>query len=332
MKFKDYYQILGVERDASEKDIKQAYRKLAHKYHPDISKDPEGEEKFKDIAEAYATLKDPEKRAEYDSLGRHRPGEEMRPPPEWQARYGDGEANFDDVDLADILSAFANARGGQGMGGMGGRTGMGGMGGMGRGRAQSFPIPGQDYEVTAPVTVQQLHDAGEIDIRLELPEIDEQGVPHRVPRTFRVSIPKGASDGQRLRLNGKGGPGINGGKPGDLYIALALQPDPLYRVEGRNLFIDLPLAPWEAVLGAAVKVPTPAGVVELNVKPGTTAGRRMRLTGRGLPAASGPAGDLFAVVRIEVPPAADARQRELWTELADSASFDPRPNFPKGAH
>ena len=313
MKFKDYYQILGVERGASGTDIKKAYRKLAHKYHPDISKDPKGEERFKEIAEAYATLKDPEKRAEYDNLGRHRPGEEFTPPPEWGQQFGGGNQFYDDVDLADILSAFRHARHG------------------GHRRAEHFPMPGQDYEVTAQVTLEQVYHGGEVELRVELPDYDANGLPHRVPRTFRINLPKGASDGQRLRLPGKGGPGMNGGKPGDLYVALSLAPHPLFQVNGRDLSIDLPLAPWEAVLGAKVRIPTLGGDVELNIQPGTTTGRKLRLAKRGLPKADGGAGDLFAVVRIEVPTVTTARERDLFEQLRQASAFDPRKHFTEGA-
>ena len=308
MEYKDYYQALGVERDASDEDIKKAYRKLAHKYHPDISKDPKGEEKFKEIAEAYATLKDPEKRREYDHLGRRQAGEHFSPPPDWQQHFSAGSSAFDDVDLADILNAFRK----------GGRT------------REHFAMPGQDYEATARVTLEQVFQGGEIEVQATLPQIDEQGLPHRVTRTFRVKIPKGATDGQRLRLAGKGGPGRGGGKDGDLYVRLELAPHPLYRVDGRDLYLDLPLAPWEAVLGAAVEIPTLAGLVELSIKPGTTNGRRLRLPRRGLPSPQGTAGDLYAIVQIEVPATADAAARELYEQLAKVSDFDPRRHLTQG--
>jgi curved DNA-binding protein len=325
MKYKDYYQALGVERDATPDEIKKAYRKLAHQYHPDVSKDPKGEERFKKVAEAYATLKDPEKRREYDSLGRRSQGESFTPPPEWQQHFGAGGGfggggagfgGFDDMDLADILSAFTGARRGDGRS---------------RGR-ENFPVPGQDFEVTVPVTLEQVYRGDEIDVNIEVPEYDEHGLPHRVPRTFRISIPKGATDGQRLRLPGKGGPGRNGGKPGDLYVKLEFKPHPLYRVEGHNLYLDLPLAPWEGALGAKILVPTLGGPVELTIKPGTTTGQRLRLARRGLPKADGSsAGDMYAVVQIEVPKTLTPRERELYEELASVSPFNPRKRFPAGA-
>jgi curved DNA-binding protein len=315
MKYKDYYQALGVDRGASQDEIKKAYRKLAHQYHPDISKDPKGEERFKEVAEAYSTLKDPEKRREYDSLGRRPAGESFTPPPDWQQHFGGGnQSYFDDMDLSDILSAFTGARRGNG-----------------RARGRDFPMPGQDFEVTVPATLEQIYRGDDIDVNVEVPEYDEHGIPHRVPRTFRVHIPKGATDGQRLRLPGKGGPGRNGGRPGDLYVRIALQPHPLYRVEGHDLYLDLPLAPWEGVLGAKVLVPTLGGSVELTIKPGTSTGQRLRLAKRGLPKPDGGAGDLYAVVRIEVPKTVTPREHELYEELAAVSKFNPRKHFPAGA-
>ncbi|HEY4317150.1 MAG TPA: DnaJ C-terminal domain-containing protein [Herbaspirillum sp.] len=314
MKYKDYYETLGVARTASTGDIKKAYRKLAHKYHPDVSKDPRGEEKFKEIAEAYATLKDTEKREEYDNLGRHSAGESFTPPPEWQQQYGGaGASMFDDVDLSDILNAFRSGAG------AGGRAGPGGA----RTHA-AFAMPGEDYSVTVPVSLEKIHLGGETDVSLELPEYDANGLPHRVARTFRVTIPKGAAEGQRLRLAGKGGPGSGGGKAGDLYIVLAIAPHPLYRVSGSDLYIDLMLSPWEAVLGASVEIPTLDGNVELSVKAGTPAGQRLRLAKRGLRKADGSAGNLYAIVQIVVPTDVMPRERELYEQLAAASNFRPR--------
>jgi curved DNA-binding protein len=313
MKYKDYYQALGVDRDASADDIKKAYRKLAHRYHPDISKDADGEEKFKEVAEAYATLKDPEKRQEYDKLGRRPAGEDFAPPPGWQQQYDTGAASFDDVDLADILNAFRS--GGGGAAGRGGEQARG---------WSSFPAAGEDYEVNVTVTLEKVCSGGETDITVEVPEYDEHGLPHRAARTFRVTIPKGATEGQRLRLPGKGGPGRNGGKPGDLYLVLHLAPHALYRVSGRDLYLDLPLAPWEAVLGASVEIPTLGGNVEINIKPGTASGQRLRLAGRGLPSPAGSAGNQYAIVQIEVPKKVSDAERALYEQLAAASSFNPR--------
>ncbi|MCX7173370.1 MAG: DnaJ domain-containing protein [Proteobacteria bacterium] len=311
MKFKDYYQALGVERTATADEIKKAYRKLAHKYHPDISKDPKGEEKFKEIAEAYAALKSPEKRDAYDKLGRRPDGQQFTPPPDWQQQFSTGESGFDDVDLSDLFAAFGRAQRGQ--------------------AREDLPLPGQDYKVTAQVTLEQVFRGEEIEIRAELPEYDQYGLAHRVAHTFRITIPTGAADGQRLRLAGKGGHGLNGGRSGDLFVALALQPHPLYRVSGRDLYLDLPLAPWEAVLGAAVEIPTLGGTVELKVNPGATAGQKLRLAKRGLASADGSVGTLYAVVKIDVPKTVSAAEQGLFEQLAAASDFNPRQHFASGA-
>ncbi|RTZ48160.1 molecular chaperone DnaJ [Candidimonas sp. SYP-B2681] len=313
MKYVDYYKVLGVERNASLADIKKAYRKLAHKYHPDVSKGDNSEEKFKDIAEAYATLKDPEKRAAYDELGRHSQGEEFVPPRQWQQHFHENAADFSDVDLSDLLAAFAAAQHAER-----------------RGRAPP-PTKGPDYEVQVTVTLEQIYRGAETEITVSVPEYDVNGLLHRGPRTFRIHIPKGASDGQRLRLPEKGGSGLRGGKSGDLYIVMSIEPHKLYRVSGNDLYIDLPLTPWEAALGAKVKIPTLGGPVEMTIPPGTVSDRKLRLNKRGLPAANGVQGDLYAVVRIEVPKTLTARERELFSELAKASKFDPRARLYAGA-
>src|SRR5262245_33240720 len=200
MKYKDYYEILGVKRDAGADEIKKAYRKLAQKYHPDVTKDPAGEEKFKEIGEAYETLKDPEKRAAYDQLGTYRPGQDFRPPPDWGAQHGETQFSFDDVDLADLFAGLGRGARGAGQG------------------FREFRMPGQDYEVSAHISLEEAWRGTELELSLTVPEFDDKGMVHRVPRTFRVRIPKGATDGQRLRLAGRGGKGMNGGRDGDLYI------------------------------------------------------------------------------------------------------------------
>ncbi len=307
MKYVDYYQVLGVARDATLDDIKKAYRKLAHKYHPDVSKAPGAEEKFKEVAQAYATLKDAEKRAAYDALGSHPQGQDFTPPPQWQSHFPDGtEENFSDVDLADLLAAFAAAQRG---------------GARGHGR---HPLRGQDFETALPVTLEQIYNGAEAEVSLAIPDYDVQGLPHRVPRTYRVRIPKGAADGQRLRLAGKGGAGFNGGQAGDLYLIITIQPHTTYRLEGRDLYADLTLSPWEAALGGTVQIPTLGGPVEMRIPPNTVADRKLRLSGRGLPAAGGAPGNLYAVVRIDIPKTLTERERDLFKQLAAVSTFNPR--------
>ena len=312
MKFKDYYAILGVDRQASADDIKKRYRILARKYHPDVSKEPEAERRFKEVAEAYATLKDPEKRAAYDQLGTRRPGEDFRPPPEWSTRFGDGAPSFDDMDFADL---FAGLAGRAARGGHGGRRGSGGA------------MRGQDFEVTVPITLEEAYRGTEVSLDLTTTEFDARGVPRRTPRRVTARIPRGPTDGQVLRLPGQGGPGFSGGPDGDVYLTIALRPHSLYRASGRDLYLDLPLAPWEAALGATVEVPTLAGRVELKVPPGTRAGQQLRLAGRGLPAPEGAAGDLHAVVQIALPATLSEREQSLYRELAAASRFDPRRHF-----
>ena len=309
MKYKDYYAALGVDRKASAEDIKKAYRKLARKYHPDVSKERDAEEKFKAMAEAYETLKDPEKRAAYDQLGSHSAGQEFRPPPDWQQHFGEGQASFDDIDLADLFA------------------GLGG-GGHFRTRADpQAPMPGRDYEAGVRITFDQAFHGTEIDIDLTTTELDEHGRPHRSPRRAQVRIPKGVTDGQKLRVPGRGGKGARGGRNGDLYLDISVAPHTVFRVDGTDLYVDLPLAPWEAVLGTSVKLPTPAGTVNLKVPPATPAGQRLRLTGRGLARAGAQAGNLYAMVQIVVPTVVDDAQRALYRQLAENPTFNPRAHF-----
>jgi curved DNA-binding protein len=308
MKYKDYYQILGVERDADTDAIKKAYRKLAHKYHPDVSKDPAGEEKFKEIADAYQTLKDAEKRAAYDQLGRHKPGQDFQPPPDWAKQFGDTQFAFDDVDLADLFAGLAG-------------------GGRQAGQGGGLKMPGQDYEVTAHITLDDACRGTTVELNLTVPEYDQRGRLHRVERSFKARIPKGATDGQRLRLRGKGGKGVGGGPDGDLYLNIVLHPHALYRVSGHDLYLDLPLTPWEAALGAVVEVPTLSGPVHLKVPPGTHAGQKLRLARRGLPKPTTGEGDLYAIVQIVVPTVLSERERALFRELADGSTFNPRGHF-----
>jgi curved DNA-binding protein len=313
MKYKDYYKVMGVERNASPEEIKSAYRKLARKYHPDVSKEPGAEEKFKELGEAYETLKDPEKRAAYDQLGSHRPGQDFRPPPGWEQQFGGSHFSFDDLDLGDLFAGLA---------GGGRRAGRGG---------GKMRMPGQDYEVTAHITLEDAYRGTEVDLELAVPEYDENGFPHRVRRAFKARIPKGATDGERLRLAGKGGKGFNGGRDGDLYLNIALHPHAVFRVSGHDLFFDLPLAPWEAVLGTTVEVPTLGGPVSLRIPPGTHAGQQLRLAKRGLPKPQGGDGDLYALVQIAVPTVTGERERALYRELAEASTFNPRGRFTQEA-
>lgn len=309
MKFKDYYASLGLERNASDAEIKKAYRRLAQKHHPDVSKEPGAEAHFKEIAEAYQTLKDPEKRAAYDRLGQHAAGEEFRPPPDWGTQYRGREETFEGVDLADLFAGLAAARGA--------RADTGARG--------SFR--GEDYELRASISLAQAYHGALLDLNLSLPDYDAQGRLIRVSRSFKVRVPKGATDGQRLRLPGKGGKGFNGGPDGDLYLTVDLQPHGMYRVSGHDLYLDLPVAPWEAALGASVEVPTPGGSVQMKIPAGTPAGQTLRLAGRGLPRPREGHGDLHVIVRIVLPETLTDAERAAFTELAAVSPFAPRANM-----
>jgi curved DNA-binding protein len=312
MKYTDYYAALGVERGASAAEIKKAYRRLAQKYHPDVSKEPGAEARFKEIAEAWQTLKDPEKRAAYDQLGTHRPGEDFQPPPDWNQRYGGagGESfQFGDVDFADLFARFGARNGGGAFGGARGG------------------VPGQDFEIPATISIEDAYRGTTLELNLTIPERDASGQLRRVPHQVKARIAPGAIDGQRLRLPGKGGKGLGGARDGDLYVDISLQPHPLYRPSDHDLYLDLPLAPWEATLGASIEVPTLAGAVSLKIPAGTSSGKKLRLAGRGLPKPGGGAGDLIAVTQIVVPKEPGERERELYAELAKESSFTPRQNF-----
>jgi curved DNA-binding protein len=320
MKYKDYYQILGVARSASEDEIKKAYRKLARKYHPDVSKEKNAEEKFKEVAEAYEVLKDAEKRAAYDQMGAYQPGQDFRPPPGWGERFGgaDGGAagfgSFEDLGDLDLFDLLAGLGAGRGFGRRGG--------------AEGRQRPGQDAEVTVTVTLDDLLRGVEVEIPLEYTERAGDGRLRRVARTTKVRIPKGAVDGQRLRVPGKGAPGSGGAPAGDLYLDISLRPHDLYRASGHDLYLELPITPWEAALGANVEVPTPEGKVSLKVPPGSKAGQKLRVRGRGLPRPkSSEPGDLYAVLQIVTPSVLSERERELYRQLAQASSFNPRAHF-----
>jgi curved DNA-binding protein len=308
MKYKDYYATLGVLRDADADAIKTAYRKLARKYHPDVSKEKDAEEKFKEVGEAYETLKDPEKRAAYDQLGQYASGAEFRPPPGWgQAQTGGQQFSFDDVDLSDLFAAFSARE----------------AAGSARARADR-PLRGNDYEAGVHLTFEQAFAGTELEFDLTAIEYDDEGRARRVPHKIKVRVPRGVVDGQKLRVPGKGGKGMNGGPDGDLYLDIEVAAHPVFRVDGMDIHVDLPLAPWEAVLGASVELPTPAGRVTLRVPAGTRAGQKLRLGGRGMARADGTKGDLYAQAQIAVPTVTDENQKKLYEQLRDASSFDPR--------
>jgi curved DNA-binding protein len=322
---RDYYEVLGVSRDAGSDELQQAYRRLARANHPDVNKDPAAEERFKEANEAYSVLSDPEQRRRYDRFG-----ENYRQVPEdWEERVGAGRARSGGFRAGRPGGGYASPGGGYASEGYGGGfEGFGGAGGVdiedlfggifgggGRARGRSGPVAGADQEAELPLTVEEAYRGGRRSITLE-------GTAG--PRSYTVTIPRGVTDGQRIRLSGEGGSGINGGERGDLYLVVRILPHPRFRVQGRDIYVDLPLAPWEAALGATVPVPTPGGETKVTVPAGTSTGRRLRLRGEGMPNPKGKPGDLQAEVKIMVPPRLTDRERELFTELADVSSFDPR--------
>lgn len=319
MKYKDYYALLGVDRSASEDEVKKAYRKLARKYHPDVSKEKNAEERFKEVAEAYQTLSDKDKRAAYDQLGSHRPGEDFRPPPGWETQFGQGGsggmegADLGGIDLGDLFEMF----GGRGRGGPGFRGRAGG----------NFSAPGQDFEASTQLSLEDAARGTELNLELSATEATPDGRMQRVPRSVRVRVPKGATNGQRLRVPGKGGPGFNGGPAGDLYLSITLRAHPLFRPSGHDLYMDLPITPWEAVLGTSIEVPTLEGRVALNIRPGSKAGQKLRVTGKGLAKPGGGAGDLYCVLTIVVPADANDKEKALYEELSKVSGFKPREHF-----
>jgi len=310
MEFKDYYKIMGVDRDATQDEIKRAYRKLARKYHPDVSKEPDAEARFKEVGEAYEVLKDPEKRAAYDQLGANwKAGQEFHPPPGWDAGFefsGGGFTGGDTSAFSDFFEALF------GRGGFGGATH----------RRSTFRAKGEDHHAKILVDLEDAFHGANRTITLQIPEVDAHGHVRTRRRSLKVHIPKGIRQGQRIRLAGQGAPGIGGAPAGDLYLEVEFRPHPFYRVEGRDLYLDLPIAPWEAALGAKVKVPTPGGVVDLKIPPNSKSGRKLRLKGRGIP--DSPAGDLYVVLQIVTPPADSEKAKALYRQMAQELAFNPR--------
>jgi len=308
MEYKDYYKILGVKRDATQDEIKRAYRRLARKYHPDVSKEPDCEARFKEVGEAYEVLKDPEKRAAYDQLGAGwRDGQEFRPPPGWDAGFefsGGGPGG-----AADFSAFFEEL-----FGRAGGRRPWGGTAGV---RAR-----GEDHHAKVMVGLEDAYHGATRAITLNVGALDGAGHLVTRPHTLNVKIPKGIMEGQRIRLAGQGGPGLGGGPPGDLYLEIAFQPHRLFRVDKRDVYLDLPVTPWEAALGQTVTVPTLAGQVELKIPPGSQSGKKLRLKGRGLPGKT--TGDQYVVLRMVTPRADTPEARALYEKMARELPMQPR--------
>lgn len=311
MEFKDYYAIMGVARDAPAEDIKRAYRRLARKYHPDVSKEPDAEARFKEVNEAYEVLRDPEKRAAYDQLGsRWKEGEEFRPPPDWQFDFGtEPRGGGMHSDFFETL-----------FGGLGGFGGVGG--GAGRRAGGGFRSRGFDTSAQVEITLEEAYRGTNRTLSLERLERDSEGRPQRKVQQLNVKIPAGVTDGQQIRLAAQGEPGMGGGPPGDLFLRVRLLPHRLFKSEGRDVWLDLPVTPWEAALGQSVRVPTLGGAVDLKIPKGSQTDRQLRLKGRGLP--GNPAGDQFVVLKIVTPPAASAEDEDLYRRMASAMPMNPR--------
>ncbi len=309
----DYYQVLGVDRSAGQQDIQRAYRKLARRFHPDINKDPGAEERFKQINEAYEVLSDDTKRARYDRFG-----EQWRQVPEDYDGPMPGAGPFGAAGTGGGRRVYVNTGGGgfddAGFAGVDFDDLLGGLFG-GPGRGTRVSAPGADTGAGIELSVEDAYAGGRRRVTLQTAA---------GPRSYEVSIPAGVVDGQRIRLAGQGAAGLGGGPRGDLYLSVRLAPHPRYRVDGRDITVELPVAPWEAVLGASVPVDTPGGPVQVQVPAGSSSGRRLRLRGRGMPNPRGEAGDLYAEVRIVVPAQLTAAERESWQRLAATSGFNPR--------
>jgi len=323
--YRDYYEVLGVDKSASQDDIKKAFKKLARKYHPDVAKDQDdAEEKFKEMNEAYEVLSDPEKRKKYDTLGANwEHGQDFsrggggggfsgRP-----GGGGDYEYNFGG---STGFSDFFESMFGGGSSSAAGGDPFAAYGGAGRRAAHNRPMAGQNIEADLLVKVEEVMTGSTRELRLARPE----GSGPAKETTIRVKIPKGVTEGQKIRCSGLGYPGVNGGPGGNLYLRVRIERHPHYRVDGHNLDSDVSLAPWEIALGTSVTIPTPHGNVKLSIKPGTEPGTRMRLRGKGLPTGASGFGDLFVTVTVVFPETPSDAEKKLWEQLADTSDFQPR--------
>jgi len=308
MEFKDYYASLGVARDAPAEAVKKAYRKLARKYHPDVSKEPDAEKRMKEVNEAYEVLSDPEKRAAYDQLGKnHQPGQDFRPPPGWDAGFEFSEHGRSGAEAADFSDFFAEI-----------------FGRMGRGprRGDAAHAQGNDHHARILLDLEDAFSGATRQITLRAPKLDGEGRLTLQEHALNVSIPKGIREGQVIRLAGQGEPGVGDGKPGDLLLEVQFKPHARLRTDGRDLLLTLPVAPWEAALGAVVRVEVPGGALDVRIPAGAQTGRQLRVRGKGLPA--DPPGDLLLDIRIVAPPATTPKAKELYETMAREMPFDPR--------
>ena len=315
MDFKDYYLTLGIAKTATGDEIKKAYRKLARKYHPDVSKEKDAEARMKEVNEAYEVLSDTEKRVAYDQLGsNYKAGQEFNPPPNWDEGFeysGRGQSKQNTADFSDFFANLFHQSAGAGSS---------------NGRGSASQMVGEDRHAKVMIDISDAYNGASRDITLQTSALDSQGRATAKQHTLKVTIPKGIKSEQMIRLTGQGSPGYAGGKAGDLYLQVHFNPDSNYRIDGRDVYETIPIAPWEAALGASIKVPTPSGVVEVKVPPSSKAGQKLRLKARGIPAnqSGAEAGHLYIVLEIALPPANTERARKLYETMAAEISFNPR--------
>lgn len=321
MEFKDYYQTMGVEKSATPEEIKRAHRKLARKYHPDVSKEKDAESRFKELAEAYDVLKDPEKRAAYDQLGaNYKAGQDFSPPPDWAGRQASARSGFEHgqgQDHSDFFDSLFRGMDGD----------MGGRGGSTRQRThEAFDMHGHDQHAKIQISIADSYSGATRTLKLRIPQENDYGRAQPKPpqdRTIEFVIPKGIRSGQHIRLAAQGSPGSGQGSPGDLYLDVEMLPHPLFRTDGYDVYMDLPVAPWEAALGAEVEAPTPTGRVEIKIPAGSAAGRKLRLKGRGLPGRT--PGNFYFILQIALPAADTEATRKAYADWAEALkAFNPR--------
>mgnify|MGYP002629413778 CR=1 FL=1 len=316
MEFKDYYDTLGVTPDADAKAVKTAYRRLARKYHPDVSKEANAEKQFKEVSEAYEVLSDAAKRAEYDDLRKYgRKGQEFTPPPGWTGNASGGE--FHGGDFSDFFSSIFGDHFQQGAGAGGHRTRF-------TQDDEMFAHRGQDVEIECPLFLEDVLKDESKTVEFALSDASKGGRPVITKKNLKVKIPKGTVDGERIRLKGQGGPGQGKAAAGDVYLKIKLAPHPLFDVSGHDLTLTLPLTPWEAALGTTVKVPTLHGRISLNIASEAQTGQRLRVKGKGLPTKQHGHGDLYVVLKVVMPDKIDADSKKLWEQLASNSKFNPR--------
>ena len=314
MKFQDYYQVLDVDKSATQGEIKKSYRKLSRKYHPDVSKLPDATEKFKALGEAYEVLKDPEKRAAYDRVGQgQQAGQNFEPPPGWDEGFEFSGQDNGYVDPAAYSDFFESIFGGEGTG----RANQ---------RQQQYNQPsGQDHHAKILIDLEDAYTGTVREITLQIPYLDAQGHVKTEHRALKVKIPKGIKQGQKIRLAGQGGVSVGGGLQGNLYLQVEFNTHALYSVEGQDVYLKIPITPWEAALGAKIKIPTPAGVIQIKVPEKSISGSKLRLKGRGIPAKI--TGDLFVILQVSFPPADTEKAKLFYQNMAKEFDFNPRKNL-----